>query len=344
MIISKTPFRVSLFGGGSDYPEWFEQNGGACISTTIDKYCYIHCKNLSPFFDYNYRIVWSKTEQVQTIEEIQHPSVREGLRFLGIKNGLEIHHDGDLPARSGLGSSSAFTVGLLNCLYALKGKKVSKDQLARDAIFVERNLIKENVGLQDQVATAVGGFNRIEFGGKESFKVYPIQVSKQRLKDLNAHLMLFFTGFTRTASDIAAEQIRLVGSKEREMLKMLDLADQAEGVIADNKTPLRDLGELLHESWMIKRDLSSLITNTNIDQTYQKALKAGAWGGKILGAGGGGFMLIFAPPENQKNIRSALKDLLHVGFNLENEGSQIIVHNPQLSTPIEGDSHKDLSS
>lgn len=327
MIITKTPFRISFFGGGTDYPGWYKENGGTVLSTTIDKYCYISCRPLPPFFKYKHRIVYSQSENVKDINKIDHPSVRECLRFINTDNlGLEIHHDGDLPARSGLGSSSAFTVGLVHALYGLKGIMKSKKELALDAIHIEQNLIKENVGSQDQTAAAFGGFNKIDFGGPDIISVQPIIINPQRLNLLQDHLMLFFTGLSRNASEIAKIQIKNLKNKERELKIMTDITNQGFSVIKKN-VPIEDFGKLLKTSWEYKRKLSNKISNPKIDAIYDTAIKAGAIGGKLLGAGGGGFILFFAPPEIQPRIKEKLKGLLYVPFRFENQGSQIIYYN-----------------
>jgi D-glycero-alpha-D-manno-heptose-7-phosphate kinase len=326
MIISRTPFRVSFFGGGTDYAPWYKDNPGAVLATTINKYCYITCRYLPPFFEHKSRIIYSKMEHVHRVDEIDHPAVREALKFLKIHEGLEIHHDGDLPARAGLGSSSSFTVGLLNSLYALKGKMVSEEQLAREAIHVEQNMCKENVGCQDQVLAAYGGFNFIRFGGTHHLDVTKVTVDPVRLKRLEGHLMLFFTGFSRTASEIAAHQIRNIPQKKKQLKQIYTMAQEALKILQDGQ--LNNFGKLLHESWQLKRQLSDKISNPHIDEIYETARKAGALGGKLLGAGGGGFVLIFAEPSKQRQIRQKLKRLLMVPFAFEHQGSQIIVYQP----------------
>ena len=327
MIINKTPFRISFFGGGTDYPVWYRENQGAVLSTTIDKYCYITIRYLPPFFPYKHRIVYSKIEMVNDINEILHPAVRATLQFLNIDKGIEIHHDGDLPAKTGLGSSSSFTVGLLNSLYALKGVIPSKLQLAKEAIHIERDILKESVGAQDQVAAAFGGFNKINFNGKDEIKVEPITIGKERIKQLENHLMLFFTGFSRTASDIAKSQIENTPNKKRELSLMYQMVDEAIKIL-NEKGDIKDFGKLLHEAWLLKKSLTDKISTPEIDNIYEKALQAGALGGKLLGAGGGGFMVLFVPPENQPGVREKLKNLLEVKFHFENEGSKIIYYNP----------------
>ena len=329
MIISRTPFRISFFGGGTDYPAWYATNGGgAVLSTTIDKYCYVSCRYFPPFFDHKSRIVWSKIETVHDLDEIEHPAVRGILKHLKVDEGIEISHNADLPARSGLGSSSSFVVGLLSALYALKGQMFTKRQLALDAIRMEQEILKENVGSQDQTAAAFGGFNKIKFGGPETIQVQPITVSATVREALQSHLMLFFTGFSRTASEIAAEQIMNAHAKEKELKAMHGMVDEAIKILNNGESDLRDFGKLLHESWTLKRGLSSKITNGNIDEIYEAARAGGALGGKLLGAGGGGFMLIFAEPAAQPIIREKLKKLLCVPFQFESLGNQIIYYAP----------------
>ncbi|PIQ85583.1 MAG: kinase [Candidatus Omnitrophica bacterium CG11_big_fil_rev_8_21_14_0_20_43_6] len=327
MIISKTPFRISFFGGGTDYPVWYEENSGAVLSSTIDKYCYINIRYLPPFFEHKHRVVYSLIENVKKISDIRHPVVRVLLQYLHIGKGVEIHHDGDLPARAGLGSSSAFTVGMLNSLWALKGRIVSKSYLAKEAIHVERHILKENVGSQDQVAVSYGGFNKINFLNDHNFRVEPMVIAKGRINQLQQHLMLIFTGFSRFASEIAIEQIRNTASKKNELTAMHKMVDRAVDIL-NSDARITEFGKLLHESWQIKKHLSSKISNAQIDSIYATALRNGATGGKLLGAGGGGFMLLFVPPARRKKLKTALKNLLEVKFTFENEGSQIVYYNP----------------
>ena len=326
MIISRTPFRISFFGGGTDYPAFYEENGGAVLSTSINKYCYIICRYLPPFFDYKYAIRYRKREETKTISEIEHPSARECLNFINLDPGIEIQHNADLPAMSGLGSSSAFTVGLLNALYALKGKMRTKRQLALDAIHVEQDRIKENVGSQDQTIAAFGGFNKIEFGGPQKITVSPVTIEQDKLDSLQDHLMLFFTGFSRNASEIAGEQIRKTPENKRELKAMVEMVEEALNILNGSTDRLMDFGKLLHETWQIKRSLTPHITNPFIDEVYEAAMEAGTLGGKLLGAGGGGFMLFFVKPELQPRVKEKLGKLLHVPFRFENLGSQIIYY------------------
>jgi D-glycero-alpha-D-manno-heptose-7-phosphate kinase len=334
MIISRTPFRVSFFGGGTDYPKWYEKHKGAVLATTIDKYCWITCRYLPPFFEHKSRIIYSKMEEPKGgIDEIEHPAVREVLKFLKIHEGVEIHHDGDLPARTGLGSSSAFTVGLLKALYALKGVMTTEEKLAREAIYVEQEKCKDNVGCQDQTLAAYGGFNYIEFGGVDHLKVRKVTISPERLKLLQDHLMIFFTGFARMASEIAAHQIKNIPKKTRELKAMYQMVQRSADIL-NSREDLNSFGKLLHESWKLKRTLSNKITTSSIDDLYTEARRAGATGGKLLGAGGGGFFLIFAKPQEQKKIRARLRKLLEIPFRFENLGSQIIFYQPNSGKVI----------
>ncbi|MBU1862097.1 MAG: kinase [Candidatus Omnitrophica bacterium] len=328
MNISRTPFRISFFGGGTDYPDWYEEQGGVVLSTSINKYCYITCRYLPPFFDHKYRIRYTKREETNTIQEIQHPSVRECLLYLQVNRGVEIAHNADLPARSGLGSSSSFTVGLLHSLYALQGKMVSKRQLALDAMHVEQDRVGENIGSQDQTIAAFGGFNRITFHKQQRIEVSPVIIDRDKLKELQNCLMLFFTGFSRNATDIAKEQIKNIPVKKKELKTMTAMTEEAIAILCNTHDDLDNFGKLLHENWELKRTLSSKITNAHIDEMYETARDAGALGGKLLGAGGGGFMLIFARPEDQLKIRERLGKLLYVPFKFQTAGSQIIFYSP----------------
>lgn len=328
MIITRTPFRVSFFGGGTDYPAWFKKNEGSVLVTSIDKYCYISCRKLPPFFEHKHRIVYSFIEMVKTISEIEHPSVRAVMSWKQIEDGLEIHHDGDLPARSGLGSSSSFTVGLLHALEAFSGKVSSKKQLATSAIHIEQNIISENVGSQDQISVAYGGFNRITFHKDETFTVEPIIFPSGRKQELETHLMLFFTGFSRIASEIAASQVTNIKHREKELFLMREMVNEGIDIIQDTSRSITEFGNLLAEAWRYKRTMSDKVTTPEIDEIYERAIKAGALGGKILGAGGGGFLLIFAAPEKQQDIKFALNNLINVPFKFENSGSSVMVYEP----------------
>ena len=325
MIISRTPFRISFFGGGTDYPAWYRENGGIVLNTTIDKYCYISCRFLPPFFDHKYLVRYRFIETVNDLSQIQHPSVRECLRYMMIDKGIEMVHYSDLPARSGIGSSSAFTVGFLKALNALLGRMVGKRKLASDAICVEQQIIGEKVGSQDQVAAAFGGLNVIEFNGRENFVVHPVTIGSKKIKLLQDHLMLFFTGFSRTASEIAAEQIKNTASKTSELQTMKDMVAEAIRILNEDDD-IEAFGRLLSESWKLKRSLSSRVSTNDIDNMYETALNAGALGGKLCGAGGGGFMLLFVPPRKQRMVRKALKNFLYVPFRFENLGSHISLY------------------
>lgn len=327
MIISRTPFRVSFFGGGTDYPAWFEENGGSVLATTINKYCYITCRYLPPFFEHKHRIVYSQVETVKHTKDIKHPVVRAALEMANITEGLEIHHDGDLPARTGLGSSSAFTVGMLNALYALKGNMISKTRLAQEAIHLERDVLKESVGCQDQVLTALGGFNKIDFNTDHSISEVPVILSPTKKRELEDHLLLFFTGISRHASKIAQKKIENIPKRKKELSIMRQMVDEGLKILTNGQC-ITEFGTLLHESWKLKRELSEGVSTSLVDEIYQAALSEGALGGKLLGAGGGGFMLIFAPPEDHQKIKNHLKNLLCIPFSFEGDGSQIIVYNP----------------
>jgi len=327
MVISRTPVRISFFGGGTDYREYFERKGGAVLGGTIDKHIYVSVNRLSNFFEYKIRVGYSKAELVNKVEDIVHPSVRETLKFKKADGNLDIHIFADLPARTGLGSSSSFTTGFLNALYALEGKIISKQQLAEEAVHIEQQMIKERVGCQDQFHAAFGGLNVIEFT-KEKIAVRPVIISKEKLTLLEESMMSFYTGLTRYASDILKEQVENTrnGGKDGYLERMYQMVFEAEKIISDQSPQqmIENLGELLHESWELKKRLSSRISNSYIDQLYRTALKAGAYGGKLSGAGSGGFLSMIVRKENQQAVRDALNGLLEVNFKLENEGSKII--------------------
>jgi len=329
MIITSTPLRISFFGGGTDYPVWYRENGGSVLSTTIDKCCYITCRRLPPFFEYHSRVSYSKVENVSRNEAIEHPSVRGCLQYMGIDEGVEVHHVADLPARTGLGTSSAFTVGLLLALHGLRNQMCDKHRLAAEAIHVEQDLLGEAVGAQDQVSAAYGGFNRINFGRDGSIEVNRLMVPQQRLADLEQHLALYFTGFSRIASEIAQEQLRVTPQKKQELSALLQLVDEAESIVTNSSVQLSDFGRLLHEGWQIKRSLTQKISSAAIDEIYEAGLSAGALGGKLLGAGGGGFMLFFVPPERRDQLRQRLKNLLCVPFAFSTKGSNVVVYEPE---------------
>lgn len=326
MIICRTPFRISFFGGGTDYPEWYKNYEGKVISTTINKYSYINCRYLPPFFDYKYRIRYYKREETKVIRDIKHPSVRECLNFLNFnKRGVEIVHNADLPARSGLGSSSTFTVGLLHALYSLKNEMIAKKKLANEAIHVEQNLIKENVGSQDQTIAAFGGFNLIKFRNINDIIVEPILCSRENINKLEASLLLYFSGFSRTADKFAAKHIKQIKKKEKDLMEMLGLVDESLSILK-KENQVDDFGRLLHEQWSLKKSISPTATNNDINHLYNLGIKNGAIGGKLLGAGGGGFMLFYVPKRRQKKFKLKLKKYLNVPFKFDNIGSQIVYH------------------
>lgn len=328
MIISRTPHRISFFGGGTDYPSWYQKHGGKVLGAAIDKYCYISCRELPPFFKHKYRIAYSKVETVNMPRDIAHPAVKGVLEYMNVKEGLEIHHDGDIPARSGMGSSSAFTVGFLRALYAFHGKVVSKEDLYREAIHIEQNLIKENVGSQDQVWAACGGFNTVEFLENGEILVKPVVMDEERLRSFENKFMLFYTGISRFASEIAGEQIQNTHRNTAELHKMRKLVDDAHSMLASGGKCFTDFGGLLNETWQMKKKLSNKITTEEINGMYDTAIKSGAVGGKLLGAGGGGFIVFYVEEENQTRVKEALKDYLHIPFRFDFTGSEIIVYRP----------------
>ena len=330
MIITRTPYRISMFGGGTDYPGWYREHGGAVLSTTIDKYCYINARHLPPFFDHQFRVVYSQIESTNTIEEIQHPSVRATLKFMNLNRGIEIHHDGDLPARSGTGSSSSFTVGMLHAAHGMLGHMPSKKQLADEAIYVEQEVIGETVGSQDQYLTAYGGLNYVTFATNDEITVHPLVLSADRMSELSDHLMLFYTGIKRTASDVAKSYVDDIGSRARQLRRIHAIADSALSVITGTDDIAR-FGSLLHDSWQEKRSLSDLVTNSEVDEIYSAGMSAGAIGGKILGAGGGGFILFFVPPELHPRVKEKLATLIHVPFEFDHAGSQVVFYEPGRS-------------
>jgi D-glycero-alpha-D-manno-heptose-7-phosphate kinase len=324
MVISQTPLRISFFGGGTDYPGFYDEHGGEVLNTTIDKYLYITVNKLNPFFDHRIHIGYSKSELVNDVDEIQHPSARCCLKHLDISHGVEIFVMSDLPARTGLGSSSAFTVGLLQSLHAFQHRLVSKDFLAREALHVEQNIIKERVGSQDQVAAAFGGFNRVYFDRHSTFRVEPLPFNPERKRALNQHLMLFFTSISRSAHEIVEEQCQKVQINVPSLKQMQKQVAEGTRILCNSKTDLREFGELLHEAWTLKRGLSSRVSNTVIDDAYDRAREHGAIGGKLLGAGGGGFLLLFVPPEKQKSLIANMPGLLHVPFEFEADGTRLV--------------------
>lgn len=322
MIISRTPFRISFFGGGTDYPAWYQKHGGAVLVTSINKYCYISCRYLPPFFQHKYRIVYVKSENARNVDEISHPAVRGILRYLDWGAGLEIHHDADLPARGGMGSSSAFTVGLLHALNALRGRMITKHSLAMESINIEQNVLRETVGSQDQVSVAFGGFNQIQFSSS-AITVTPLTVSRDRIAELESHLMLFYTGIERTASTVAQSYAANIEERSPQMERTMQFVEEGISIL-NSRCDILDFGRLLNEAWQVKRRFSQRVSTQEIDAIYQAAMDSGAVGGKILGAGGGGFVLLFVPPAHQRAVRERLTELVHVPFRFDNSGSQII--------------------
>lgn len=325
MIISRTPYRISFFGGGTDYPAWYRRHGGAVLAATINKYCYLTCRYLPPFFEHRIRVVYSQVEMCQRLDEIVHPSVRETLRFLKVRRGVEIHHDGDLPGRSGVGSSSSFTVGLLHALHALAGRAAGKKQLATESIHIEQDVLHETVGSQDQACAAYGGLNRINFLQNGDFFVQPMTISRERLDELNSHLMLFYTGIKRTASEVASTFVNGMEKRTKLLTRLHEYVEESCRIL-NGKSDLTAFGKLLHETWQAKRELSDKISNSLVDSIYNDARSSGAIGGKLLGAGGGGFLVLFAPPSRHARIRKRLNRLIQVPFKFEFSGSQIIFY------------------
>ncbi len=330
MIISQTPYRISFLGGGTDFPAWYRENGGEVLSAAIDKYCYLSCRYLPPFFNHKFRIVYSKVETCQRVDEILHPAVREVLRYLQMEEGLEIHHDGDLPGRSGIGSSSAFTVGLLNAVSNLKGQDLTAHELALKSIYIEQDILKETVGCQDQVQAAYGGINHTLFQPDGQIRVHPLKLAPSRLEELNRHLMLFYTGMERQSSDIVESYLETLIREKKQLTAAREFV--REGVeILKSPGDLLKFGELLHESWLIKSGWSSQVSPQPINEIYESARSAGAVGGKLAGAGGGGFLLLFVPPYLQEPVRERLAGLLEIRFRFDFEGSRIIFENKKNS-------------
>jgi D-glycero-alpha-D-manno-heptose-7-phosphate kinase len=325
MIITKTPFRMSFFGGGTDIPEFFEEHGGSVISTTFDKYCYVTVRHLPPFFDYANEVVYSKIERVKDPSEIKHPAVREAMRYLNMRD-LRLSYEADLPARSGLGTSSSFAVGMLNAFHCLKGTYASKERLAKEAIHLERDLCAEAGGWQDQIAAAYGGLNRIDFS-QDGFDVRPIVISKERKQELCDSLLMFFTGFTRFSSDMQKQN--KVADKTQRLLEMLALVDEAQAVLCDKSAPLSRFGELLDVTWKLKRGTGSAISTSAIDELYARGMNAGARGGKLLGAGGGGFLVFFVEPDARESVMAAMSDLLYIPFQFEDGGAGVVYYDPE---------------
>ncbi len=327
MIITKTPFRMSFFGGGTDMEDYFRENGGAVLSTTFDKYCYVTVRHLPRFFDYKTHLTYSKIEYVNDTDEISHPAIRNAMKMLDMQE-IRLTYEADLPARSGLGTSSSFAVGMLNAFYALKGKYADKKKLADDAIYLERKLCEEAGGWQDQIAASFGGLNRIEFG-EDGYEVHPVIISPERKKTLNENLLMFFTGFTRFSSEIQKENAADRRDKKAQLKEMYGLVGEAEKVLTDSHGDLDEFGRLLDHTWKLKRQTGSAVTTEGIDGLYAKGMEAGALGGKLLGAGGGGFLVFYVQPEYRENVMSAMKDLLYVPFDFENEGTRVIHYTPE---------------
>lgn len=328
MIITKTPFRMSFFGGGTDMEDYFRENGGAVLSTTFDKYCYVNVRHLPRFFDYATELSYSKTERVNDVNEIQHPAIREAMKMLDMRE-IRLTYEADLPARSGLGTSSSFAVGMLNAFYALKGKYADKKKLADEAIYLERVLCQEAGGWQDQIAASFGGFNRINFG-PDGYEVLPVIISPERKRRLNDNLMMFFTGFTRFSSDVQkANSATAAEDRKVRLKKMYALVDEAEAVLTDKTRDLDDFGRLLDVTWRLKKGTGGAVSTNSIDGLYEKGMAAGALGGKLLGAGGGGFLVFYVQPEKQKAVREAMKDLLYIPFRFENGGTRVIYYGPE---------------
>lgn len=328
MIITKTPFRMSFFGGGTDMEDYFKENGGAVLSTTFDKYCYVNVRHLPRFFDYSTELSYSKTERVTSVDEIQHPAIREAMKMLDMHE-IRLTYEADLPARSGLGTSSSFAVGMLNAFYALKGKYASKKQLADEAIYLERVLCNEAGGWQDQIAASFGGFNRINFNA-DGYEVLPVIISSDRKKQLNDNLMMFFTGFTRFSSDVQkANKVSSTEEKRARLKKMHELVDEAEAILTNKERDLDDFGRLLDVTWKLKKGTGSSISTGSIDELYDMGMAAGALGGKLLGAGGGGFLVFYVRPENQEAVKETMKDLMYIPFKFEDGGTRVIHYSPE---------------
>lgn len=322
MVITQTPFRMSFFGGGTDFPGFYNEHGGAVISTTFDKYCYVNVRHLPPFFEYSTELSYSKIERVKNIDEINHPSIRECMRYLDMRD-IRLTYEADLPAKSGLGTSSSFAVGMLNAFYSLKGKYKSKRELADDAIYLERELCNEAGGVQDQIAAAFGGFNRIDFSA-DGYQVTPVVMSNERKEILNDNLMMFFTGFSRFSSDIQTSTQAVLKDKTAQLLEMYSLVDTAQGILTDKNSDLNDFGRLLDHTWKLKRGITTRISTNSLDEIYEKAMSAGALGGKLLGAGGGGFFVFYVEPEKRKSVMQALDKLLYIPFRFEDSGTRVI--------------------
>lgn len=334
MIISKTPFRMSFFGGGTDMESFFREYGGAVLSTTIDKYCYVSVRHLPRFFEYSTELSYAKTERVASADDIQHPAIRNAMKFLDMHE-IRLTYEADLPARSGLGTSSSFAVGMLNAFYALKGKRADKKKLADEAIYLERKLCAEAGGWQDQIAAAYGGLNRIEFHKDGTYQVRPVKIHPERKKQLNDHLLMFFTGFTRFSSDVQKANQAGYNEKIKQLQQMYALVDEAEAVLADQQSDLDAFGRLLDQTWRLKRQTGGAITTNSIDALYEKGIAAGALGGKLLGAGGGGFLVFYVTDDKKESVMEAMKDLLYVPFQFEDGGTRIVHYSPESYEPKE---------
>ena len=332
MIITKTPFRMSFFGGGTDMESFFMENGGAVLSTTFDKYCYVNVRHLPRFFDYSTELSYAKIERVTDVNDIQHPAIREAMKMLDMHE-IRLTYEADLPARSGLGTSSSFAVGMINAFYALKGKYADKKKLADAAIYLERELCKEAGGWQDQIAASYGGFNRINFNS-DGYEVLPLIINPERKRQLNNNLMMFFTGFTRFSSDVQKANASNKADKVNQLKEMLALVDEAEKVLVDKQSDLDELGRLLDHTWRIKRKTGNTVSTNSIDELYDKGLKAGALGGKLLGAGGGGFLVFYVEPDKQEKVKKAMEDLLYIPFEFEDGGTRVIHYSPETYEPI----------
>ena len=332
MIITKTPFRMSFFGGGTDMESFFMENGGAVLSTTFDKYCYVNVRHLPRFFDYSTELSYAKIERVTDVNDIQHPAIREAMKMLDMHE-IRLTYEADLPARSGLGTSSSFAVGMINAFYALKGKYADKKKLADAAIYLERELCKEAGGWQDQIAASYGGFNRINFNS-DGYEVLPLIINPERKRQLNNNLMMFFTGFTRFSSDVQKANASNKADKVNQLKEMLALVDEAEKVLVDKQSDLDEFGRLLDHTWRIKRKTGNTVSTNSIDELYDKGLKAGALGGKLLGAGGGGFLVFYVEPDKQEIVKKAMEDLLYIPFEFEDGGTRVIHYSPETYEPI----------
>ena len=332
MIITKTPFRMSFFGGGTDMESFFMENGGAVLSTTFDKYCYVNVRHLPRFFDYSTELSYAKIERVTDVNDIQHPAIREAMKMLDMHE-IRLTYEADLPARSGLGTSSSFAVGMINAFYALKGKYADKKKLADAAIYLERELCKEAGGWQDQIAASYGGFNRINFNS-DGYEVLPLIINPERKRQLNNNLMMFFTGFTRFSSDVQKANASNKADKVNQLKEMLALVDEAEKVLVDKQSDLDEFGRLLDHTWRIKRKTGNTVSTNSIDELYDKGLKAGALGGKLLGAGGGGFLVFYVEPDKQEKVKKAMEDLLYIPFEFEDGGTIVIHYSPETYEPI----------